>query len=242
MSDIVLRTLVISSKGGVGKSFFTYQILAPMTKLEYFLETDLYNKELDKYENSFTLKTKKIQMGKKIKELPALANIDVGAHTYDRFITEEQGLISIFDIAFIPVFLDETEIRNALITKKHLIDAGMDRDNIYVVINKYDDTDEQRELMEALGDTLRKSFKDIIIIPTVEGIANINTFKGALLLDYLKIDEKEQKEIKFALAKTTGEEHEELMQKVRNIGKAKSFYNFVRPQLEKINLLKPVLV
>lgn len=156
-----MRSLVISTKGGAGKSTFCFEILAPFVyqktnKKAKVYEYDNENQESKNYKNSSLIDSQNKEtdndetigddLSDKGKEKDYIVDVGGGSRSGSFIMHNGDFFKGWFDRIFIPMNFDQQDAINAIATCKSIVEKGFPKENIMFVCSQaiYDDDLENR--------------------------------------------------------------------------------------------------
>lgn len=146
-----MRSLVISTKGGAGKSTFCFEILAPFVyqktnKKAKVYEYDNENQESYNYKNSSLIdsqiketnndETIGDDLSDKGKEKDYIVDVGGGSRAGSFIMHNGDFFKGWFDRIFIPMNFDQQDAINAITTYKNIVEKGFPKENIIFVCSQ----------------------------------------------------------------------------------------------------------
>ena len=158
-----MRSLVISTKGGAGKSTFCFEILAPFVyqktnKKAKVYEYDNENQESKNYKNSSLIDSQNKEtdndetigddLSDKGKEKDYIVDVGGGSRAGSFIMHNGDFLKGWFDRIFIPMNFDQQDAVNAIATYKSIVEKGFPKENIMFVCSQaiFDDDVDNRNM------------------------------------------------------------------------------------------------
>lgn len=158
-----MRSLIISTKGGAGKSTFCFEILAPFlyeksNKKAKIYEYDSENQESLNYANSSIIDAKIMatsndeaigdDLSSKVKEKEYIVDVGGGSRAGSFILNNGDFFSGWFDRIFIPLNFDLQDTVNAITTYQSIVEKGFNKDNIIFVCSQaiYDEEAENKNM------------------------------------------------------------------------------------------------
>ena len=158
-----MRSLVISTKGGAGKSTFCFEILAPYVYMKSNKKAKIYeydneNQESLNYKSSSIIEatvnetnnddTIGDDLSIKSKEKDYIVDVGGGSRAGSFILNNGDFFSAWFDRIFIPLNFDQQDTINALTTYQSIVEKGFNKDNIIFVCSQaiFDEDAENRNM------------------------------------------------------------------------------------------------